>query len=83
MQLKGIPVLKAKKKKGCFLAFLSKQTIMFRLCAFLASVFLLFAFLFQLFVLIGGASNKDFLRSMYFNRFYNHAEDKIYDANLW
>ncbi|KAF7723806.1 neutral amino acid transporter [Apophysomyces ossiformis] len=61
-----------------------KQCITRRtLFALLGSIFTLFAFLLQLFVLIGQLSNRAFLRDLYFAQVMQPSQDRVYNFNLW
>ncbi|KAI9019975.1 SUR7/PalI family-domain-containing protein [Phycomyces nitens] len=57
--------------------------ICFAISTFFASVFTLFAFLLELFVLIGQLSNKPLLRHLYFGQAINASQGKTLNFNLW
>ncbi|KAI8142201.1 SUR7/PalI family-domain-containing protein [Fennellomyces sp. T-0311] len=57
--------------------------MLFKCCALLGSLFLLFSFLLHLFPMIGQLSNRQFLRHMYFQQAYNRPANSVYQNGLW
>ncbi|KAL0083571.1 SUR7/PalI family-domain-containing protein [Phycomyces blakesleeanus] len=57
--------------------------ICFAISTLFASLFTLFAFILELFVLIGQLSNKPLLRSLYFGQAINASQGKTLNFNLW
>ncbi|KAI7865732.1 hypothetical protein BDF14DRAFT_1822940 [Spinellus fusiger] len=57
--------------------------ICFAISTFLASLFTLFAFILELFILIGQLDNRPFLRDMYLGQALNLPQQKYINFNLW